>query len=48
MQLGQALKLFPIQENENLTHLGGILAWSTVAGNQISANLFVQVKYAAA
>ncbi len=44
VQLGQALKLFPIQENENLTHLGGILAWSTVAGNQISANLFVQVK----
>jgi hypothetical protein len=44
VQVGQALKLFPIEQNENLTHVGGILAWSTVAGNQVSANLFVQVK----
>ena len=43
-QIGPALKLFPIEANDNLTHLGGVLAWSTVAGNQVSANLFVQVK----
>ena len=43
----QALELFPIEENENLTHVGGILAWSTVAGNQVSANLFVRSSNAA-
>lgn len=44
VQVPQLLALFPIEQNENLTHVGGILAWSTVAGDQVSGNLFVQVK----
>jgi hypothetical protein len=44
VQVPHLLGLFPIEQNENLVHVGGILAWSTVAGNQVSANLFIGVK----
>ena len=44
VQVPQLLALFPIEQNENLAHVGGILAWSTVSGNQVSGNLFFQVK----
>jgi hypothetical protein len=44
LNLSDALKLFPISVDPNLAHVGGVLAWSSRSGQDISADLFVQVK----
>jgi hypothetical protein len=44
LNLSDALKLFPISVDPNLTHVGGVLAWSSRSGQDTSADLFVQVK----
>jgi hypothetical protein len=44
LNLSDALKLFPISVDPNLTHVGGVLAWSSRNGQDTSADLFIQVK----
>lgn len=38
------LKLFPVQVDANLEHLGAVLAWSSRDGNSVSFDLFAEVK----